>query len=434
MKIPSRLLLLIIIFTLSLHVDDLPSTVLRKNIARIQVIKGWGSWGEIDVENDIGLSDGIPDSWEVLSWGNARASYYLDEEITPNNSRITVIEKTSSFGGAAISQRFLVQPGSKILAYVLAKGDGGALQIQFRKDKQGWQDGGWKEIIPTSEWSLYKLPFIVPPETIELRLLLRATLGVIKFDCAYLGIEKDKLLGPNLVINPDFIQDGSNIDPLTWWKNQSTNIQKLDIASGTFDKNDFAYLNVIDMSSGNYDAVKQRVEKLGEGCASIPEATSFLLALAKSGSDLQKERYYQLAIELAPNCPQAYAALAKLYASNVAFKSAADLYRKASDLSRGTILAGRYAFEEGFIHVRYTGKIDDAISCLVKANEITGWDESAWHRGAAYLFLGYAFEAKGMYEEAIQSFLRVVECDKCEYHHEEAIKRLEALNYHPLEQ
>jgi hypothetical protein len=428
-KIPTRIFLfLVMIISIYFHLSEFGHDLWVENLDRINIIKNWGWWGEMEVEDGIGLRDGIPDNWEVLTWGNATASFYLEDEITSQSSKVVVIERTNSAGGAAISQRFSIQPGNKVDAFVLAKGDGGALQIQLRdSDQNEWQDGGWKQIGPTTEWSLHKLSVLVPPGMIELRLLLRASPGKIKFDHAYLGLDTEKSLGPNLVTNPDFIQDGSIIDSLVWWKNQNESIPPIKISSVSFE-GDIAFQNVVDMSAGNYDQINRRIEELGASCAAIPEATGWLLALGKENGNLQKEQFYRLAIKLAPNCPQPYAALAKLHASDFAFESAASLYHKAYQLSDGTVWAGLYAFEEGFIHIRHTGRVQDAISSLTKASEITGWEVSAWHRGIAPLLLGYAYDANAMPVEANEAFQHVIDCKNCAYHHLEAARRLNAYN------
>ena len=106
---------------------------------------------------------------------------------------------------------------------------------------------------------------------------------------------------------------------------------------------------------------------------------------------------------------------------------AANLYHQASELAGTTPLAGKYAFEEGFIHVRHTGLTDQAIPALKKADVLKGWERSAWHHGAAIYFLATAYESLGMDEEAILAYQRIMDCSACTEHQEIAINRLDKL-------
>jgi tetratricopeptide (TPR) repeat protein len=159
--------------------------------------------------------------------------------------------------------------------------------------------------------------------------------------------------------------------------------------------------------------------------------TGFLISkgmdVRLQGSKTASERIYQLAIDLTPNCPQPYTELANLYGLQSSYLIAADFYHRAAELAGMEPIAGRYSFEEGFIHVRHTGLIDQAIPALEKAEKITDWERSSWHQGAATFFLGTAYEEKGMLEEAIFAYQRVVDCLECTAHHEYAQARLDKL-------
>ena len=404
------------------------TNVLGENLLRNGVIASWMQWRTVDTAVDTGLKDGIPDRWDILTWGGAKGIFYTDDKAPFAGLRAAVIERTNTSGGAALVQNVSVRSGGQILVSVFAKGEGGAIQVQYRRDNQEpWQNGGWMNIAPTVEWEQYRLSVAIPRERPDVRLLLRSSHGFTSFDKTYFGFEEDGNPDRNLLKNSDFEQDGRDEDPLTWWHNQAEKVPPVRVTEGMFLERDISLKNIVDITVGNFDAIKRRAGELGGNCASKPEMTGWLLALGGTSIETQAEGFYLLARELAPNCPQPYAALAKLYASHLAFKSAADLYHKASELAEGTVLAGRYAFEEGFIHVRFTGKATEAISALRKAEKVKGWESGLWYRGAASLFLGYALESKGMYDEAGQAYRQVIECAICSYHRAEALERLESM-------
>ena len=425
--------LLVLLVAVGGHRGSTLADAVARNFLRSRLVTDWMQLRQFETVADVGLTDGIPDGWAILAWGGAKASFYLDEQEPVAGSRVAVIERTNALGGAALVQNVSIRSGGEIHISVFAKGKGGALQVQYRRySKDNWHNGGWMEIFPTAEWEEYRLSVVVPPENPEVRLLLRPSQGITIFDRAYLGFEEDGNSRSNLLANSDFEQDGVVEDPLAWWQNQAERVHPVSVREPFLDERDLSINNIADMSSGNFEAIKRRAQELGGSCATRPEMTGWLLALGATGTEMYQERYYLLAAELAPNCPQPYAARAKLHASRLAFKSAADLYHKASELSEGTVIAGRYAFEEGFIHVRYTGKTTEAISALKKAIIIGGWEQGVWYRGAASLYLGYALEAKGLYDEASLAFQQVLDCAVCDYHNAEALKRLESLKLHAV--
>jgi hypothetical protein len=404
-----------------------------QNLLKIRITKYWiqtYQWSSID---GAGLNDEIPDGWNLLAWGGAKGVLYIVDQQSYKGLRAAVIERNNSAGGLALAQQIRIKRGSFLHLYLHAKGDRGALQIQFRKDIQDtWHSGGWLEVAPARFWKHYDLSLEVPSNATEIRVLLRSASGTIYFDDLYLGEIEDDQIGPNLIINPGFEQDGNREDPIAWWENQISGIKPILISANEFGEENLSYLNIVNMIKGDYEVIKQQAREISTRCVSTPEMTSWLIALGnhigQTETETMEEMIYKLAIELAPNCPQPYAALADLYASHSAFKLASELYHRASTLSEGTLLAGRYAFEEGFINFRNTGRLAEAISAFRKAEDIPGWDQGKWYRGVASLYLGYALEEKGFNLEAMEAYRRVIACGNCQIHRKEAQYRLELLN------
>jgi tetratricopeptide (TPR) repeat protein len=194
---------------------------------------------------------------------------------------------------------------------------------------------------------------------------------------------------------------------------------------------ELSFTNTSDMLAGRYQSIETRAAQLDAECAEHPEMTSWLLASNEAfesvGGMAAQERLYHLAIRLAPNCPQPYAKLAKLYVSSFSMKRAADLYQKAAELSAGTIQAGAYAFEEGSIRLRQTGELNLAVDALQQAEQLSGWEGGSWYYGAASFFLGQALQASGRVEEAVSAYQRVLACSECLQHHAAASNAVIAL-------
>jgi len=215
-----------------------------------------------------------------------------------------------------------------------------------------------------------------------------------------------------------------------WWNNHINLTPAKKIPQDNLLDN-LSYQNIFDMLSGNFALIQERAEQLGSNCALAPEMTAWLLSKAddfeKVGGVAAREQIYQLAIQLAPSCPQPYAALARLYAQNNSNWVAAGLYKQAAYLAEDTLLSGRYSFEEGSLRLRYTGELDLATVAFQKAIEKSGWEASIWHQGAALFFLGQALELQGNLEESIAIYYRVLECNYCTYYHVDARNKIATL-------
>jgi len=394
---------------------------LMQNLLRIDLIHTWMhikplTWSDM-------LNDDIPDKWSVQSWGGATAIYRIVTGQVLSGQHAISIQRTNIIGGVALVQDVTVPATSQMLLSVHSKGVGGAIQVLGDGDTLGWID-----IPATDPWCNYRLTFQVPSNVNTIRLLLRAgELGVIYFDEAYLGIASDGRAESNLLGNSGFEEDGVSGDPLIWWSSEvAAPVKQNDLPRG------IAYMNIGDMLNGNIPAIQLRARELGINCSENPAMTGWLMArgedFEQAGGVFSREQLYHLAIKLAPNCPQPYVALAKLYKEHLGFWRAAELYHQAAELSGDTIWRARYFFEEGLLHVRYTGEMAQAISALQKADEVQGWEPGYWYKGAAAFFLGQAFESSGRIEEARLAYQRAITCTGCGYHSVEARKRLEALS------
>lgn len=424
-------LLAVLIMLMTVQMPKTFPKAIMQNWLRVRIARAWMSVGLVEMEVDDALQDGIPDGWNVHWWGGARAIYRLECQEALAGDHAARVERTNDQGVASLVQDIAVSPDSHLFCTVYAKGAGGAVQFQFRTKETGDREAyGWCDIAPSEDWQKYRLSVTVPPGKNEARLLLRSR-ELTWFDEAYVGVESDGQLGPNLLRNPGFEQDGVSEDPLEWWQTHIIQPDALSIPEGRMPER-LSYLNIIDMLAGRYDALRERSQQLGDRCASAPGMTSWLIArgddFEREGGEAARERLYQLALELAPNCPEPYAALAGLYRSHHAFGRATELYHQATERSGETMLAGRYSFAEGFLHIRYTGDTERAIPALQQAEQLSGWEGGDWYWGAASLFLGQALEAEGRIEEAAAAYRRVIECEQCSYHHTAALNRLKALS------
>lgn len=422
-----KVLLLIVIFWVGV---GLSGTAIR-NVTRIQTAKTWMSLDPKNVIRTDALQDGIPDAWFYYAWGSATQIYRLDEREALAGHHAAVIERTNAQGGATLAQDLMVQPDTRFVVTVYAKGTGGAMHVWFRdQGTLAWMKEGRKGLAQSETWQQHRLSVAVPSGVSEARLLLQGE-GLTFFDEAYVGEDHAGDLGPNALKNPGFEQDGISQDPLEWWLDHVVALDPV-VAPEDDALERLSYLNVADMLAGRYDVVKQRAFALGDDCASTPAMTSWLIArgddFEQTGGAAARERLYQLAVELAPHCPQPYAALAQLYRSHLGFGRAAELFHQAAERTHESALAGRYYFEEGFLHVRYTGDTERAIDALQQAERFDGWEGGAWHWGAASFFLGQALEAEGRSSEAQQAYQRVMDCQQCSYHHAAALDRLAVLS------
>ena len=419
----------LIFLTLAFLIGVSSSGTISQNVQLRRIDQAWASLALVGATASDALQDGVPDGWEMQSWGGASRVYRRDSQNALSGNYAVVVERTNAQGVAALAQRIQVMSESHLVMAVSAKGAASAVQFRFRTNgSNDWVARGWQEIEPSDRWRQYNLSVVVPAGTTEAELRLR-TSGLTWFDEAYVGIDKDGQLGPNLLQNPGFEQDGLYEDPLEWWQEHVLSTRPLSLSNTVSDR--LSVLNIVDMLNGQYDSIKQRAERIGDSCVSAPEMTSWLVGLGpefeKMGGAAARERVYQLAIQLAPNCPQAYAALAKLYESYGAYWAAVNFYHQAAELAGETAEAGRYYFEEGYLHVKYTGKMDMAVAPLQKAEQLSGWERGTWYQGAASLYLGRALEAESQVVAAIAAYQRVINCSHCRYYHDAAQVRLNNL-------
>ncbi len=235
--------------------------------------------------------------------------------------------------------------------------------------------------------------------------------------------------GENLLSNGGFEQNGQAGDPLVWWQANIQTAPLEPLASGV---EGLSYQNASDMLAGRYDAIRQRATQLGAGCVDAPEMTAWLTAggdeFERSAGAAARERLYRLAIALAPGCPQPYASLGELYESRKAYTQAVAFYHQAASLAGDTALAGRYAFNEGFLEVRQTGELQKAIAALQFAESHPGWEYGLWYRGVATDFLAQALETDGQNQEALAAYQRLLDCGQCSNYQEEALKKIRQLS------
>lgn len=382
-------------------------------------------------ESNDSLQDGVPDGWQYYAWGNATQILELNVDDVVAGNRALKIEHTNTNGGAGIIQVLpLKGNNTPELFTIYAKGGEGVVHIWYRiGSANDWiKKGGRLSIPPNDDWRQYRMAFVVPTDASDIAVLLQVQ-QITEFDEAYLGSDNGTSIGKNLLINPGFEYDGESEDVLAWWDDNvladNMSIQLME-TTGTN-----AFSNVNNILNGNYAAIQQHTGFLGHPCALEPGEISWLVAkgpqFRDTGGSTAEEKVYQLAMRLAPNCPQPYAALAELYKGNFAFKRAADLYEQAANLSTGTVFEGKYSFEAGFLRLRNTGEMKEAIELLRRAEQTTGWEGGEWYQGAATYYLGIALQETGQIDQSRLAFQRVINCRKCYFHRSAARRALNEL-------
>lgn len=378
------------------------------------------------------LQDGFPDDWIPRTWSNGRAVIQKETEEVHTGTYAAQIERTSSGGVAALTQLFLVPEGATgVILRVFAKGDGGAAQVRYLQEGQvSTTNLGWQDIPARQEWQQYQVTKPLPPDAYQIEVLLRSN-GRTYFDDAFFQFLKAGEGMGNLLANPDFETDGQEQDPLVWWQ-EHTIMPNVDNIPETALAGELPFLNILDMLNGRYDNIRRRISEQESSCITKPEMTSWLLDLApkveEQGGPAAREKLYQLAIFLAPTCPQPYGQLARLYEENGAYQAAAQQYRLAAELSGETSLAGFYYFNEGLMHVRHTGSLEQAVFTLQKAEELEAWVTGIVFKGASTYSLGQAYKNAGQFEEAAVYFQKVLDCDDCRYYQDAAAAELANLN------
>lgn len=430
-----RIIILFIGFILLIlsRINSIPVLIVD-NFQRLEIANAWLSQEFSFSSKSDYLHDGIPDGWAVSWWGGADAIYKIEGKDIFQGVQAARVTRTNDSGSAYLTQDVVVKPGSSLLFTIYVKGSQGAVQIWARSStKQDWIKrglGGYLQISSPIEWQGYALSFEVPKDSREIRVVL-TSLGDMLFDEAYLGEDSNGNVGQNLLLNPGFELDGQIIDNSTWWKeiNQpKTNVSE----SMTSQQLSISYENITDMLQKRFQAIRDRSKDLNHSCAFNPEMTGWLINLEprirQEGGNAALEQLYILAIDLAPNCPLPYAYLAELYASNSAFWPAAELYHKAAEIASGTILSGKYSFEEGVIRWKHTGELEQAIYAFQQAEKMSGWEPGGWYLGVASYDLGQVLERTGQYDEAKAAYQRVLDCKECFVHRDNASSRLKEID------
>ena len=427
-----------ILLSITKHSVSLPQNELYPNLYRLELIREWISLKPDKVKTNDCLRDNIPDRWSIQAWGGATAIFGLDENNPFNGKASAFIHRTNAQGGTAFTQDIWIPKTSQIYISAYAKGTKGAIQIWLGNRETGeWtKDAGWLNIPSTETWQFFTMRLKIPNNVNLVRLWLRATGdGTIRFDEIYIGTEASPDQEANLIENPGFEIDGVVFDPTWWWQTHVHPSAEKEALHNILSEN-LSYLNMYDMLKGNFALIQERAKGLGDHCALTPEMTSWLLSKAdafeKAAGATAREMIYRLTIQLAPNCPQPYAALAQLFEQYHSYWMAAELYQKAANLAGNTSTSGRYSFEEGILRLRYTGELDLAAIAFRKAVEHSGWEASSWHRGAALFYLGQALESLGNLEESVMTYQRVLDCRDCIYYHEYAHRKITSLiSSHP---
>jgi tetratricopeptide (TPR) repeat protein len=391
-------------------------------------------WNQVELsglsKNDE-LQDGFPDRWLPRTWNSGRAVFRSESSEVHSGNYSVRVEKTSTRGVAGLSQTYVVPDGAVgVSLSVFAKGAGGAAQIRFIfEDQINPVNGGWQAIPPQEVWQQYQVDKPLPDDVRQVEVLLRSN-GITYFDDAFFGFRLENGEMPNILENAGFEIDGIVQDPLIWWQEHAVLPDMRNVPDKAL-AGELPFLNILDMLNGRYENIHQRIALQSASCSTTPEMTSWLLDLAPEigaeGGASAKEKLFQLAISLAPNCPQPYAQLGRLYEENGVYVSAAEQYRLAAELSGDTPLAGYYYFNEGLIHVRHTGNLEEAIFTLEKAETLEAWVTGIVFQGASAYHLGLAYKNAGLEEEAAKSFQRVIDCDFCVYYQEGAKAELAAL-------
>ena len=409
------ILLVTLLFVLLTQRDTL-----RHNLALKDIDRTWNRVSLTGLTINNNLQDGIPDGWQARNWGGGQGIVQLVENPGAHaGTKVLSIQKTNTEGVTAVSQILPLEPETIQVSFRLfAKGQQGAAQIRFYLAGQGAgqpEAGGWKNIPPSQDWQRVLVQSAVPPGAERVEVLVRSN-GLTYFDDAIVWLAKQGDEANNSAANPDFEEDGLDQDPITWWQEHAV-VPPFKPITGVDFSSEIPFLNIMDMLNGRYEAISQRNLQNGNNCHGGPEVTSWLLNMAPEveaqGGLAAREKLYQLAITLAPNCPQAHGQLGHLYEENRAFWAATVQYRKAAELSGNTPIAGFYFYQEGLTHVRHTGNLDQAIYALENAERLQTWVTGVVFQGAAAYNLGLAFRDAGRFNEAAAAFQRVIDCDSC---------------------
>ncbi len=420
---------LIVSRSLSVHFRD----KLIENLNYLRLMKVWVQLKPENIQKCDDLMEQIPDGWRIQTWGGATAIFRLNQEDPFDGKKSIFIHHTNKQGGAALIQEVPIPTTSQMIFSAYVRGTGGIVQIWFgnRKTCEWIKNAAWINIPPSKNWQSFSKNLIVPPNIDLARIWLRTSgNSIMEFDDVYLGTETNPDASINLIVNPGFETDGLTSNPILWWQNHIHSTTTAISFHQKYQKS-LSYLNVLDMINGNIISIQERAKQIGTHCVLAPEMTSWLLSKSdqfeKIGGSAAREQIYRLAIQLAPNCPQPYAALAKLYTHSSAYWMAAELYKKASNLAENTPTSGRYSFEEGFLRLRYTGELDLAAIAFQKSIEHNGWEASSWHRGAALFYLGQTLELQGKPEEAKKAYQQILNCKDCIYYYDYARDRITSL-------
>lgn len=391
-------------------------------------------WNRVELTgltNNTELQDGFPDFWNARAWRGGRAEIRSESTEVHTGSYSALVERTSPGGVTALSQLLPVpEDAANVSLAVFAKGDGGAAQIlYFFEGQQASVNGGWQDIPALGNWQQYQINKPLPPEVRQIEILLRSS-GVTFFDDAEITFRSEAGESLKPLKNPGFEEDGLPQDPFVWWREHTVLPELGNIPQETL-TGELPYLNMLDMLNGRYEAIRQRITQQETPCSTTPEMISWLLDLGQEvydqGGPSSAEKLLQLAISIAPTCPQPYFQLGRLYELNGVYLSAAEQFRLAAELSGETPLAGYYYFNEGLIHVRHTGDLDQAIFTLEKAGALEAWVTGIVFQGASAYNLGLAYKNAGLRAEASDAFRRVIDCDACTYYHDAAAAELNAL-------
>lgn len=400
-----------------------------ESVTRLKVLQVWQNVElNLDSSTLVELRDDVPDFWVPTAWNGATRRISLDKNIVFDGQQAVQLNRTNNVGTVALIQTVSINHSPIVTVSAYARGDGGAIQTRFRDFSSGtWVAQGWQEIAPSDEWVHYVLSIPVPPQSDSVELRLR-TNRKIWFDAVTLtsSVENN---GKDKLLNSNFEVDGIDQLPLEWWMDAKRNSKTLGVGlpSDSF----LSYSNMVDMIHGNFEAIKQRAEGLGLRCVYRPDMVNWLLALGFEQREINNptaaEQIFRLAVQLAPECPQPYAALGSLYEANKAFEQAVVYYKFSADVAGQTPYAGQMYFRVGLVCVRYLGDSEEAVQALLKARQLSGWENSAWAMGAASLNLGIAYETLGAYDEAKEAYEAVLDCERCLYNHPNAVSRLDQL-------
>ena len=399
------------------------------NQGTIQMSQLWLDRRFVGERSDL-LHEGIPDGWEFQSWGEATGHLKIVDEGFSGKHAV-LIERNSPKGVIALVQDVAVEPGEKFVLQIASKGSGGRIQLRYRTAPTAdWVDQGWFVLAASEDWTENRFNFKMPTDASEARVMLRVT-GNTWLDDAFLGTGETATDRQNRLVNPGFEQDGVQEDPLAWWRRYVVG-SSLPQLSGDWNPPQESYAKALNFIVGSQTNAGGGAGDPGLSCAEEPGYVSWLLAqdlaFEQAGGLAAQERLYQLAITLAPGCPQPYGRLAQLYRSNLGNWQAAEYYLKAGVLAGETTKAGEYFFEAGLLYLRQLGDFSRAIEAFQKAEADSGWERGIWYKGAASYFLGQALVSIGRIQEAKEAYQRVLSCRSCPSHHYAALERLRLLS------